>query len=141
MTSLKKAFTLLELLIVIVIMGLLVSLVSINVLPALNQAYLEKAKADISRLEQALVMFKINEGTYPTQSQGLLSLTTNPGDLKKPFLYPQGGYINKLPKDPWGNDYVYIYPADNGSYQIISLGADGQPGGDGEGKDITNIPQ
>ena len=140
MRKLKKAFTLLELLIVIVIIGLLVSLVSINVLPTLNQAYLEKAKADISRLEQALVMFKINEGTYPSQSQGLDSLKSNPGDLKKPFLYPTGGYINKLPKDPWGNDYVYVFPTNNGSYQIISLGADGQPGGEGESKDITNTP-
>ena len=122
------------------IIGLLVSLVSINVLPTLNQAYLEKAKADISRLEQALVMFKINEGTYPSQSQGLDSLKSNPGDLKKPFLYPAGGYINKLPKDPWGNDYVYVFPTNNGSYQIISLGADGQPGGEGESKDITNTP-
>ena len=140
MRKLKKAFTLLELLIVIVIIGLLVSLVSINVLPTLNQAYLEKAKADISRLEQALVMFKINEGSYPSQSQGLDSLKSNPGDLKKPFLYPAGGYINKLPKDPWGNDYVYVFPTNNGSYQIISLGADGQPGGEGESKDITNTP-
>ena len=104
------------------------------------QEYLEKAKADISRLEQALVMFKINEGTYPSQSQGLDSLKSNPGDLKKPFLYPAGGYINKLPKDPWGNDYVYVFPTNNGSYQIISLGADGQPGGEGESKDITNTP-
>ena len=140
MRKFKKAFTLLELLIVIVIIGLLVSLVSINVLPTLNQAYLEKAKADISRLEQALVMFKINEGNYPSQSQGLDSLKANPGDLKKPFLYPAGGYINKLPKDPWGNDYVYVFPTNNGSYQIISLGADGQPGGEGESKDITNTP-
>jgi general secretion pathway protein G len=106
----------------------------------LNQAYFEKAKADISRLEQALVMFKINEGTYPSQSQGLDSLKSNPGDLKKPFLYPAGGYINKLPNDPWGNDYVYVFPTNNGSYQIISLGADGQPGGEGESKDITNTP-
>lgn len=140
MNTLKKAFTLLELLIVIVIIGLLVSLVSINVLPTLNQAYLEKAKADIARLEQALVMFKINEGNFPTQSQGLNSLKSNPGDLKKPFLYPMGGYINKLPKDPWGNDYQYVFPASNGSYEIISLGADGQPGGEGENKDITNTP-
>ena len=84
MRKLKKAFTLLELLIVIVIIGLLVSLVSINVLPTLNQAYLEKAKADISRLEQALVMFKINEGTYPSQSQALDSLKSNPGETVQP---------------------------------------------------------
>ena len=70
----------------------------------------------------------------------MYSLKSNPGDLKKPFLYPAGGYINKLPKDPWGNDYVYVFPTNNGSYQIISLGADGQPGGEGESKDITNTP-
>ena len=86
MKTLKKGFTLLELLIVIVIIGLLVSLVSINVLPSLNQAYLEKTKADISRIEQALVMFKINEGTYPSQAQGLESLVKDPGDLKRPFM-------------------------------------------------------
>ena len=91
------------------IIGLLVSLVSINVLPTLNQAYLEKAKADISRLEQALVMFKINEGTYPSQSQGLDSLKSNPGDLKKPFLYPAGGYINKLPKTLFGAMIMFMY--------------------------------
>ena len=80
---LKKGFTLLELLIVIVILGLLVSLVSINFLPTLSNAYVEVAKQDIARLQQALVMFKISEGSYPTQEQGLSSLKENPGNLKK----------------------------------------------------------
>ena len=93
MNKLKKGFTLLELLIVIVILGLLVSLVSINVLPALNQAYLEKAKADISRLEQALVMFKINEGVYPNQTQGLKSLKTNLEVILINFLKTHGVMI------------------------------------------------
>ncbi|MBC34000.1 MAG: type II secretion system protein GspG [Rickettsiales bacterium] len=141
MRTLKKGFTLLELLIVIVIIGLLVSLVSINVLPSLNQAYLEKTKADISRIEQALVMFKINEGTYPSQVQGLESLVIDPGDLKRPLMYPQGGYINRLPKDPWGNDYLYVYPGTFNTYDVLSLGADGQPGGEGENKDIGNFPE
>ena len=135
---LKKGFTLLELLIVIVILGLLVSLVSINFLPTLSNAYVEVAKQDIARLQQALVMFKISEGSYPTQEQGLSSLKENPGNLKKPGKYPSGGYINKLPKDPWGNDYVYIYPGQYGEFDIISLGADGQPGGEGENADIGN---
>ena len=135
---LKKGFTLLELLIVIVILGLLVSLVSINFLPTLSNAYVEVAKQDIARLQQALVMFKISEGSYPTQEQGLSSLKENPGNLKKPGKYPSGGYINKLPKDPWGNDYVYIYPGQSGEFDIISLGADGQPGGEGENADIGN---
>ena len=135
---LKKGFTLLELLIVIVILGLLVSLVSINFLPTLSNAYVEVAKQDIARLQQALVMFKISEGSYPTQEQGLNSLKENPGNLKRPGKYPSGGYINKLPKDPWGNDYVYIYPGQYGEFDIISLGADGQPGGEGENADIGN---
>ena len=135
---LKKGFTLLELLVVIVILGLLVSLVSINFLPTLSNAYVEVAKQDIARLQQALVMFKISEGSYPTQEQGLSSLKENPGNLKKPGKYPSGGYINKLPKDPWGNDYIYIYPGQYGEFDIISLGADGQPGGEGENADIGN---
>ncbi len=135
---LKKGFTLLELLIVIVILGLLVSLVSINFLPTLSNAYVEVAKQDIARLQQALVMFKISEGSYPTQEQGLSSLKENPGNLKRPGKYPSGGYINKLPKDPWGNDYIYIYPGQYGEFDIISLGADGQPGGEGENADIGN---
>ena len=137
----KKGFTLLELLIVIVILGLLVSLVSVKFLPTLSNAYIEVAKQDISRLQQALVMFKINEGKYPNSSQGLESLKTNPGNLRNPSKYPNGGYINKIPVDPWGNNYVYIFPGQNSEYDIVSLGADGQPGGEGENADIGNWSQ
>ena len=137
----KKGFTLLELLIVIVILGLLVSLVSVNFLPTLSNAYIEVAKQDISRLQQALVMFKINEVKYPNSSQGLESLKTNPGNLRNPSKYPNGGYINKIPVDPWGNNYVYIFPGQNSEYDIVSLGADGQPGGEGENADIGNWSQ
>ena len=137
----KKGFTLLELLIVIVILGLLVSLVSVNFLPTLSNAYIEVAKQDISRLQQALVMFKINEGKYPKSSQGLESLKNNPGNLRNPSKYPNGGYINKIPVDPWGNNYVYIFPGQNSEYDIVSLGADGQPGGEGENADIGNWSQ
>ena len=137
----KKGFTLLELLIVIVILGLLVSLVSVNFLPTLSNAYVEVAKQDISRLQQALVMFKINEGRYPNSSQGLESLKNNPGNLRNPSKYPNDGYINKIPVDPWGNNYVYIFPGQNSEYDIVSLGADGQPGGEGENADIGNWSQ
>tara|TARA_Y100001935_G_C17095958_1_gene403560 strand:- start:284 stop:712 length:429 start_codon:yes stop_codon:yes gene_type:complete len=138
---LKKGFTLLELLIVIVILGLLVSLVSVNFLPTLSNAYVEVAKQDIARLKQALVVFKIEQGSFPNQSQGLKSLRINPGDLRFPSKYPKNGYINKLPKDPWGNDYLYVFPGEKGEYDIISLGADGQPGGEGENADIGSWPE
>jgi general secretion pathway protein G len=111
---------------------------SLKLSSTLSNAYVEVAKQDIARLQQALVMFKISEGSYPTQEQGLSSLKENPGNLKRPGKYPSGGYINKLPKDPWGNDYVYIYPGQYGEFDIISLGADGQPGGEGENADIGN---
>jgi general secretion pathway protein G len=119
----------------------LVSLVSVNFLPTLSNAYIEVAKQDISRLQQALVMFKINEGKYPNSSQGLESLKTNPGNLRNSSKYPNGGYINKIPVDPWGNNYVYIFPGQNSEYDIVSLGADGQPGGEGENADIGNWSQ
>ena len=134
----RKGFTLLELMIVIVILGLLGSLVSVNFLPTLSNANIEVAKQHIARLQQALVMFKINEGRYPTQDQGLNSLVENPGDLRNPNKYPSGGYINKLPTDPWGNDYVYVFPGQNSEFDIISLGADGALGGEGENADIGN---
>ena len=110
-------------------------------LPTLSNAYVEVAKQDISRLQQALVMFKINEGKYPNSSQGLESLKNNPGNLRNPSKYPNGGYINKIPVDPWGNNYVYIFPGQNSEYDIVSLGADGQPGGEGENADIGNWSQ
>ena len=135
---LKKGFTLLELLIVIVIMGLLTSLVSFTLIPILNDANVQVAKSDIKKIEQAMLMFKINQGSYPTQQQGIKSLIENPGNLKKPGKYPSGGFINKLPEDPWGNDYVYIYPGRYGEFDIISYGADGQPGGEGENADINS---
>ena len=135
---LKKGFTLLELLIVIVIMGLLTSLVSFTLIPILNDANVQVAKSDIKKIEQAMLMFKINQGSYPTQQQGIKSLNENPGNLKKPGKYPSGGFINELPEDPWGNDYIYIYPGRYGEFDIISYGADGQPGGEGENADINS---
>ena len=74
-------------------------------------------------------------------SQGLESLKTNPGNLRNPSKYPTGGYINKIPVDPWGNNYVYNFPGQYGEYDIVSLGADGQPGGEGENADIGNWSQ
>ena len=119
-------------------MGLLTSLVSFTLIPILNDANIQTAKTDIKKIEQAMLMFKINQGSYPTQQQGIKSLNENPGNLKKPGKYPSDGFINKLPEDPWGNDYVYIYPGRYGEFDIISYGADGQPGGEGENADINS---
>ena len=100
----KKGFTLIELMAVIVILGILATVVAINVSPFLQRANFEKIRADISQIEKALELYKFNELKYPTTDQGLISLIKPPTDLKRPFLYPIDGYISDVPMDPWGND-------------------------------------
>ena len=106
----KKGFTLIELMAVIVILGILATVVAVNVSPFLQRANLEKVRADISQIEKALELYKFNELTYPTTDQGIQSLVVPPSDLKRPSLYPEGGYIKSFPQDPWGREYLYLYP-------------------------------
>ena len=135
----KKGFTLIELLAVIVILGILATVVAINVSPILQRANFEKIRADISQIEKGLELYKFNELRYPSTDQGLVSLKQPPEDLNRPFLYPAEGYISDIPKDPWGNDYLYMSPGINKIYyDIYTLGADGIEGGVGEDADIGN---
>ena len=135
----KKGFTLIELMAVIVILGILATFVVVNVSPFLTRANVEKVKEDIAQLEKALELYKFNESTYPSTQQGLLSLVIPSEDLKKPYLFPRGGYISEIPTDPWGNPYQYEYPPQKSlNYDIYSLGADGELGGTGENQDIGN---
>ena len=135
----KKGFTLIELMAVIVILGILATFVVVNVSPFLTRANVEKVKVDIAQLEKALELYKFNESTYPSTQQGLLSLVIPSEDLKKPYLFPRGGYISEIPTDPWGNPYQYEYPPQKSvNYDIYSLGADGELGGTGENQDIGN---
>lgn len=132
----EEGFTLVELMVVIVIIGLLATIVAINVIPATDTARVEKAKADISTIEQALEQFRLDNLTYPSASDGLQALISAPAGLAQPQRYRRGGYIKKLPEDPWGRAYVYTVPGRRGAFDISSLGADGQPGGDQENADI-----
>tara|TARA_A100000164_G_scaffold98727_1_gene85946 strand:- start:42 stop:470 length:429 start_codon:yes stop_codon:yes gene_type:complete len=135
----KKGFTLIELMAVIVILGILATVVAINVSPILQRANFEKIRADISQIEKGLELYKFNELRYPSTDQGLVSLKQPPKDLNRPFLYPAEGYISDIPKDPWGNDYLYMSPGTNKIYyDIYTLGADGIEGGVGEDADIGN---
>lgn len=134
----EKGFTLVELMVVIVIIGLLATLVALTVLPQLGKANGQKAKADIATLDSALELYRLNNLTYPATSDGLGALLSAPPSLTDPSRYQAGGYIKKLPKDPWGRDYKYEYPGKHGSYDIYTLGADGIPGGTGENADIGN---
>lgn len=136
----EDGFTLTELMVVLVIIGLLATIVLINVLPAAEQANITKVHADISTLESALEQYRLDNMTYPRAEQGLQALVAAPGGLTQPQRYRQGGYIRRLPNDPWGNAYQYVVPGSRsgGAFDIFTLGADNQPGGEDQDADIGN---
>ena len=131
-------FTLVELMVVIVIIGLLATVVMINVLPSLDRAMVEKARADIAALEQAVDTYRLEMLSFPRMSDGLEALVSQPARLDRPERYRNGGYIRRLPLDPWGNPYHYVYPGSRRTYDLYSLGADGREGGEGNDADIGN---
>jgi general secretion pathway protein G len=124
--------------VVVVIIGLLATVVMINVLPSQDRAMREKARADVAVLEQALETYRLENLTFPTTSQGLPALTAAPQGLARPDRYREGGYVRRLPQDPWGNPYQYAYPGERSRFDVYSLGADGRKGGEGEDADIGN---
>ncbi|MEZ0470484.1 type II secretion system major pseudopilin GspG [Luteimonas salinilitoris] len=133
-----RGFTLVELMVVIVIIGLLATVVMINVMPSQDRAMVEKARADISVLEQAVETYRLENLSYPRTQDGLDALLRPPQGLARPERYRRGGYIRRLPQDPWGNPYQYAYPGRDGTFDVYSFGADGQEGGEGDGADIGN---
>ncbi len=133
----QSGFTLLEVMVVVVILGILASFVVPNLLGNKEKADQQKAITDIVALENALDMYKLDNSVYPTTDQGLDALVTKPSS-PEPRNYREGGYIKRLPNDPWGNDYQYLSPGDKGSIDIFTLGADGQEGGEGANVDIGN---
>jgi general secretion pathway protein G len=137
-TSGKAGFSLLELMVVIVIMGILATVVVLNVLPSQDRAMVEKARTDISTLEQAVELYRLELQAYPTTEDGLTALVEGPSDAARAARFPANGFIRRLPTDPWGNAYQYLYPGANGEFDIFTLGADGRAGGDGLDADIGN---
>jgi general secretion pathway protein G len=132
----EKGFTLVELMVVIVIIGLLATIVALNVLPSGDTARVQKAKADIATIEDALEMFKLQNMNYPTTSQGLAALQAAPAGLADPSRYQAGGYLKRLPNDPWGKPYLYASPGQHGAADVWTFGADGKEGGEGIDADI-----
>ena len=133
-----SGFTLVELMVVIVIIGLLATVVVLNVLPSQDRAMSEKARADISLLEQALETYRLELFAYPNAKQGLQALVSQPPGLSRPDRYRKGGYVRRLPADPWGQPYQYRIPGQHGTLDVFSFGADGAEGGDGDAADIGN---
>ncbi|WP_353979819.1 type II secretion system major pseudopilin GspG [Salinicola endophyticus] len=134
----QSGFTLLEIMVVIFIIGLLVAIVAPNVLSNQDDAMQQKARADLSTLEQALDMYRLDNYRYPTTQQGLAALVSPPSSDPQPDNYREGGYIRRLPEDPWGHSYHYASPGQHGRVDLYSLGADDQPGGEGIDADIGN---
>ncbi|HEV7353594.1 MAG TPA: type II secretion system major pseudopilin GspG [Brevundimonas sp.] len=135
----RAGFTLVELMVVIVIIGLLATVVAINVLPSQDRAMTGKARADVATLEQAVETYRLDNLVFPTTEQGLQALVAPPAGLAQPERYRQGGYVRRLPEDPWGNPYQYRQPsAHGGQFDVWSWGADGREGGEGNDADIGN---
>jgi general secretion pathway protein G len=133
----ERGFTLTELMVVIFIIGLLATVVMMNVLPSQDKAMATKARADIATLESALEQYRLDNLVYPATGDGLNALVAPPPSLVQPERYRRGGYIKRLPDDPWGRPYHYQAPgADGKAFDIWSTGADGVPGGTGENADI-----
>ena len=134
----RKGFTLVEVLVVVVILGLLAALVAPKIVGQGEEAKRTATSVQIREIEQALEMYRLDNSMYPTTAQGLEALVNKPSTPPEPRRYRQGGYIRRLPVDPWGSQYVYRMPGDHAEFDLFSKGPDGEEGGEGAGKDISN---
>lgn len=134
----QRGFTLIEIMVVVVILGILAAIVVPKVMDRPDAARVTKAKQDIRAMESALNLYKLDNYNYPSTDQGLEALVSKPAGEPEPRNWKQGGYLDRLPKDPWGNEYHYLSPGSHGEVDIFSYGADGRPGGDGVTADIGN---
>ena len=133
-----SGFTLIEIMIVVVIIGMLSALVGPRLIGQSDEAKIKTTKIQISQLEQTLGLFQLDNGFFPTTEQGLAALVKAPTLPPEPMNYKQGGYMKKVPKDAWGREFIYICPGQHGDFDIISYGSDGAEGGEGNAKDLNN---
>jgi general secretion pathway protein G len=131
-------FTLIEVMVVVVVLSILAAIVVPNIMGSPDEARIVKAKQDIRVLESQLQMYRLDNYTYPTTEQGLEALVAAPTSPPEPRNWRDGGYIDRLPTDPWGNAYQYLSPGQHGQIDLYSMGADGQLGGEGINADVTN---
>ncbi len=134
----QKGMTLIEIMVVVAIIGSIAALVTVNVLDYLDESKVDTTKISIKNVEGALEQFKRKHGFYPTTEQGLQALVEKPSTGRVPDNYPKDGYLKKLPKDAWGNEFIYTSPGQGQDYDIVSLGRDGQESGEDYDTDIKN---
>jgi len=134
----QRAFTLIEVLVVVAILGILAAIVVPRIMDRPDEAKRVAAKADVGALVQALKLYRLDNGFYPSTEQGLGALVARPASQPVPGNWKQGGYLERLPKDPWGSDYQYLQPGVRGEVDVFSLGADRARGGEANNADIGN---
>lgn len=133
----QRGFTLIEIMVVVVIIGLLAAIVAPNLMGNIDTAAVNRARQDIRSIETALNLYRLDNFRYPTTDAGLEALVTNPGEAQAPN-WKAGGYLRRVPIDPWNNPYQYASPGRQGEFDVFSYGADGEPGGEGTDADIGN---
>ena len=134
----SRGFTLIEIMVVVVILGILAGIVVPRLLDRPDEARITKTAVQIKSLEEALALYKLDNGFYPSTEQGLQALATKPESGRVPARYRDGGYLRRVPVDAWSAPYVYLSPGIHGEIDIISYGADSEPGGEGKNADINS---
>ena len=134
----QDGFSLIEILVVLVIMGLLISVVAPTVLNSADDARIQKVQADFKAIETALKIYRLDNYVYPTTEQGLMALVEPSTLTPEPRNFKAGGYLQEVPIDPWGRNYLYLFPGENGEVDIFSYGADGLSGGEAQSADLGN---
>lgn len=133
----QQGFTLIEIMVVMVILGLLVAIVAPNIMGRSDQAKVTVAKTQMSNIANALDLYRLDNSHYPSTQQGLKALVSKPSGSPEPKNYNPDGYLKSVPEDPWGNPYEYISPGTEGPYDLLSYGSDGRQGGEGDASDIS----
>ncbi len=133
----QKGFSLIEIMVVVLIIGLLASIAAPLVLDKADEARVQKARADFKNIQTALKLYRLDNFVYPTSEQGLEALVDKPTLEPIPSKWKKSGYLEELPQDPWGRPYLYLSPGEQGDYDLYTLGADGVQGGEGQNADLS----